>query len=215
MICVRDIPSEMPEETAPSGTVLLRRSVTADSVIYIESGRVTIGAFGSGADPEMVERQLGAVDGPCWLDVPTAILNVPSAFDAVTQTDTRLRRLPIREFRAWLGGCAPGVQAMMVDLARANHRQTELSLIRLIKDAQARCAEWLLVHAILNEKGYHTVHLNLYKKDLAAELGIVPETLSRILHNLRELRLIGGRGRDITIFDPAGLEAVAGLDVLA
>ena len=104
---------------------------------------------------------------------------------------------------------------MMVDLARANHHQTELSLIRLVKDAQARCAEWLLVHAILNEKGYHTVHLNLYKKDLAAELGIVPETLSRILHNLRELRLIGGRGRDITLFDPAGLEAVAGLDVLA
>lgn len=213
MICVRDIPSEIPEEAAPSGTVLLRRSVTADYVIYIESGRVTIGVFGRGTDPEDVERQLGAVEGPCWLDVPAAILNVPSAFDAITQTDVRLRRLPIGEFRAWLGGCAPGVQSMMMDLARANRHQTELSLIRLVKDAQARCAEWLLVHATVNTEGHHTVHLNLYKKDLAAELGIVPETLSRILQNLRELRLIDGRGRIVTLCDPVGLEAVADLDV--
>lgn len=213
MIFVRDIPTEISEEAVPSGTVLLRRSVTADSVIYIESGRVTIGVLGRGTEPEVVERQLRAVEGPCWLDVPAAILNVPSAFDAIAQTDVRLRRLSIQEFRAWLSGCAPGVQSMMVDLARTNRHQTELSLIRLIKDAQARCAEWLLIHATVNEDRRCTVHLNLYKKELAAELGIVPETLSRILQKLRGLRLIGGRGRIVTLYDPTGLEAIAGLDV--
>lgn len=84
--------------------------------VYIDSGRVVLGVLGSGAELGVVQRQFGTVEGPCWLDAPTAILNVPSAVDAVTQTDVLLRRLPIKEFRAWLSDCSAGVQSMRIDL---------------------------------------------------------------------------------------------------
>lgn len=213
MICVREIPWDLPEETASIGTVLLRRAVVAESVIFIESGRVVLGTLGRGAELGAVERQSDAVEGPCWLNAAPAILNRPSLVDAVVQLKARLRRVPTNEFRAWLSGCAPGVQAMMIDLARANRHQTELTLIRLVKDVQARCAAWLLANVTLNEKERPTVHLKLYKRDLAVELGIVPETLSRIFNHLRELRLISGRGRIITLIDPVGLRALADIHV--
>lgn len=213
MICVRAIPWDLPEETATLGTVLQRRSLVADSVIYVESGRVVLGVLGRGVEPGAVERQSDAVEGPCWLDASSAILNLPSAVDAVVQTEARLRLLPMKEFRTWFSGCAPGVQSMMIDLARSDRHQTELALIRLIKGAQARCAAWLLANAAPNEEGRYTVHMKLYKRDLAVQLGIVPETLSRIFSHLREHRLISGRDRIVTLTDPVGLKAMADFHV--
>jgi len=213
MICVRTIPWDLPEETATIGTVLLRRAVVAESVIFIESGRVVLGVLGRGAELGAVERQSDAIEGPCWLDATTAILNRPSAVDAVVQIEAKLRRVPMNEFRSWLGGCAPGVQSMMIDLARSDRHQTELALIRLLRDAQARCAAWLLANATPDEEGRYTVFLKLYKRDLAVELGIVPETLSRIFSHLRSLGFISGRSRIVTLTDPVGLKAMADLHV--
>lgn len=215
MICVRTIPWDLPEETATIGTVLLRRAVVAESVIFIESGRVVLGVLGRCAELGAVERQSDAIEGPCWLDATTAILNRPSAVDAVVQIEAKLRRVPMNEFRAWLSGCAPGVQSMMIDLARSDRHQTELALIRLVRDAPARCAAWLLANAALNDEGGYTVLLKLYKRDLAGELGIVPETLSRIFGHLRVLGLINGRGRIVSLTDPVGLKAMADIHLPA
>lgn len=215
MICVQDIPWELPEESAAIGTVLLKRAIVPESVIFIESGRVVLGVLGRGAKLGAVERQSDAVEGPCWLHSAAAILNRPSAVDAVVQIEAKLRRVPMNEFRAWVNGCAPGVQCMMNDLARSDLHQTELALIRLVRDAPARCAAWLLANAALNDEGRYTVRLKLYKRDLAGELGIVPETLSRIFNHLRVLGLINGRGRIVSITDPVGLQAMADIHLRA
>jgi len=210
MIAANIILSNNSTETIAKGTVMLRRAAATDSVIFVESGRVAMGVLGTGTDAAVIEHQLGLVEGPCWLEATSAVLNVPSAVDAVALTDVEIRRLSPKEFRASLNTCAKDVQSMLLDIARAHRQQTELTVSRLAKDAEARCAEWLLSHAETSDKGGCSVHLQLRKRAIAAQLGIAPETLSRVLRHLRELCLISGSGRIVDLVDPAGLRTLAG-----
>jgi len=198
-----------PEQTAAAGTNLLQRGHASRSVIFIESGRVAIGIVGADAS-RALEHQLGVVQGPSWLEATAAVLNLPSAVDAVALTDVQFRRLPLEEFQADLDSCASDLRSMLCDIARAHRQQAEMTITRLAKDAEARCAEWLLNHAETSQRGECSVRLQMTKRDLAVQLGIVPETLSRVLRQLRELRLIAGKGKTLNLIDPAGLRKLAG-----
>jgi CRP-like cAMP-binding protein len=202
--------STFSAESAVAGAVLLQRSGSTESVIFIESGRVVVGVLGNAIANATVEHQLGVVEGPAWLEATAAVLNIPSAVDAVAQTPVQFRRVPLKAFRACLASCEPAVQSIMLDTAKAHRQQTELTVSRLAKDAEARCAEWLLSHAEATEKGACSVHLQQRKRAIAAQLGIAPETLSRVFRHLRELRLISGSGRVVNLVDPIGLRTLAG-----
>lgn len=193
-----------PEQTATAGTALLQRGHASHSVIFIESGRVAIGIVGTDGS-RALEHQLGVVQGPSWLEATAAVLNLPSAVDAVALTDVQFRRLPLEEFQADLYTCGPDVRSMLRDIARAHRQQAEMTITRLAKDAEARCAEWLLGHAETSQLGEHSVRLQMTKRDIAMHLGIVPETLSRVLRQLREIGLIGGKGKTVTLINPQGL----------
>jgi CRP-like cAMP-binding protein len=201
------------------GTALLRRSVSAGMAIFIASGRVVLGVVAapvSGADAgvpvaEVMEHQLGIVEGPAWLEANAAVLDLPSAVDALAETDVVLHRIPLEDFRASLSGGSKAAMAVLVDVARAHRQQTELAVSRLAKDAEARCAEWLLRHAESSDKGVCSVKLQLRKRLIAAQLGIAPETLSRVLRHLRERSLISGSGRIVNLVDPGGLRSLAGV----
>lgn len=210
MLAAQTIFSNRPAESAATGTVLLQRAAATDSVIFIDSGRVLLGVVGTGLNASTIEHQLGVIEGPSWLEATAAVLNLPSAVDAVAQSGVQFHRLPLEEFRAGLGTCAPGVQSMLLDIARSHRQQTELTVSRLAKDAEARCAEWLLSHAETSEHGGCTVQLQQRKRAIAAQLGIAPETLSRVLRHLREMRLISGSGRTVDLVDPIGLRNLAG-----
>ena len=55
------------------------------------------------------------------------------------------------------------------------------------------------------------VPLEQRKRLIAAQLGIAPETLSRVLRQLRERSLISGTGRLLQVTDLGGLRALAGV----
>jgi len=166
--------------------------------------------MGSDANTGTVEHQLGVVQGPCWLEATAAVLNMPSAVDAVAQTAVQYHRLPLKDFKATVNSGTPDVRNLLQDIARAHRQQTELTVSRLAKDAESRCAEWLLSQAKTSELGGCTVQLLQRKRAIAAQLGIAPETLSRVLRHLRELRLISGSGRVVDLVDPVGLRTLAG-----
>ena len=58
--------------------------------------------------------------------------------------------------------------------------------------------------------GTQSVLLRQRKRLIAAQLGIAPETLSRVLRQLRERSLISGSGRVLNLLDLNGLRALAG-----
>jgi CRP-like cAMP-binding protein len=154
---------------------------------------------------------LGVVEGPSWLEATSPVLHLSGAVDAVAETDVTLRRVPLAQFRKALDACTPGVRSMLLDVARAHRQQTDLAVSRLAKDAEARCAEWLLRHAQSTDKGGCSVQLQQRKRLIAAQLGIAPETLSRVLRHLRERSLISGSGRVVNLVDMIGLRSLAGV----
>lgn len=192
---------------APAGAVLLKRGSTPAAVLHVESGRVALGLL----EGELLAHQLGEIEGPFWLEATSAVLGQPGVVDAVAETEVVLRRIPLARFRQSLAALPPAVRTVLHDVALAHRRQTELAVSRLAKDAEARCAEWLLRHAQPGEKGALAVPLEQRKRLIAAQLGIAPETLSRVLRQLRERSLISGTGRLLQVTDPGGLRALAGV----
>ena len=207
MLFAQTIPLSAAQQIEVRGAVLLRRAVSSPWVVYLESGRVILGVM----DGDTMEHQLGVVQSPCWLEATSAVLNLPHAVDAVADTEVSLRRMPLPEFRQSLEAMPATVQNVLHDVAVAHRQQTELAVSRLAKDAEARCAEWLLRHAQTGDKGTMAVLLQQRKRSIAAQLGIAPETFSRVLRHLRERSLISGSGRILNLLDPSGLRSLAGV----
>lgn len=189
------------------GGVVLRRTVMADAVVHVESGRIALGLM----DGQGLTHLLGTAVGPFWLEATAAILGKPSLVDAVAETPVVLRRLPLCDFATWMDSLPESAQVVLRDVATAHWQQAELAVSRLAKDAEARCAEWLLRHAQTSAQGAVAVMLQQRKRLIAAQLGIAPETLSRVLRHLRERSLISGSGRVVNLVDPIGLRSLAGV----
>lgn len=190
----------------PPGTVLIRRGQAATHALHVLSGRVTMGVVEQG----QMRHQLGVVEGPCWLETPASLLNLPHVVDAICETEAQLQWVPSPEFRGSAQSVSEPAKSLLFDLARSQRQQTEVAVSRLAKDADARCAEWLLRHAEPSEKGALAVTLRERKRLIAAQLGIAPETFSRVLRHLRELNLISGGGRVLSLLNPQALRDLAG-----
>lgn len=207
MLSLQFMDPQAERRRVAAGTVLLKRGSTASVVLHVESGRVALGLL----EGEALAHQLGEVQGPFWLEATAAVLGLPSAVDAVAETEVVLRRIPQARFRQSLAALPAAARNVLHDVAAAHRHQTELAVSRLAKDAEARCAEWLLRHAKPGDKGALAVPLEQRKRLIAAQLGIAPETLSRVLRQLRERSLISGTGRLLQVTDPGGLRALAGV----
>ena len=207
MLSAQNIDTSAQRQVSARGERLLKRAVASPWVSYVESGRVALGVM----EGDAMGHQLGVVEGPCWLEASSAVLNLPHTVDAVAETEVHLRRVSVAEFRRSLSDMPMPAQAVLHDVAMAHRQQTELAVSRLAKDAEARCAEWLLRHAQTGDKGVMAVQLQQRKRSIAAQLGIAPETLSRVLRHLRERSLISGSGRLLNLVDPKGLRSLAGV----
>lgn len=197
--------SEVRVEYLVSGTVLLRRGSFQESTIYVESGRVVLGIMGVDG---VLENQLGVVLGPGWLDATAAILDLPCLIDGLAATDVTVRRVLRSKFRNAVVAGGAGDTALLLDIVRTHRQQTEWAVSRLVKGAEARFVEWLLEHSETSPGGVSLVRLQQPKRLIAAQLGIAPETLSRVLCHLRERSLISGAGKLLQLVDVVGLRAL-------
>lgn len=194
-----------PADVLPAGSLLCARNERATSVLHLDSGRVLLGV----REGELLRHQLGTVEGPCWLDVAPALLGQPSVADLVADTTVQVRRVGRSELVRAVATLPQAVQDLVRDLAWSSYQQTELAVSRLAQDAEARCAQWLLRHAHHDGSGALRVTLHQRKRMIAAQLGIAPETFSRILRHLREHGLIAGTGNVLNLPQPRALEMVA------
>lgn len=192
--------------SATAGTVLIRRGQALLHALHLMTGRVTLGLVDRGR----LTHQLGVVEGPFWLEAASSLLGLSPVMDAVSETPVLLQWVPLLAFHASVQTVSEPALSLLSDLASEQRQQTEMAVSRLSKDADARCAEWLLRHAEPADKlGATVVNLTQRKRLIAAQLGIAPETFSRVLRHLRSLNLIGGSGRVLSLPDTQGLRALA------
>ncbi len=198
---------DIPTQQLGQGAVVMRRGESADQVLHLQRGRVMLGLLDQGG----LHHQLGVVEGPFWLEASSGLLGLPHAVDAVAETEVSLQAVALSEFRAHVDRLPEPSRSLLVDLAKAQRQQTELAISRLAKDADARCAQWLMQHAE-RDPATNRLQVSLHerKRSIAAHLGIAPETFSRVLRQLRERELISGRGRVLQLTNPDALRTLAG-----
>ena len=193
-------------EVAAAGDVLRCRQQQPTTVLHLDSGRVMMGVQEEG----QMRHQLGVVEGPFWLDAASALLGLPSVVDMVAETPVQLRRQPLDVFLREVSALPEATQILLRDMASGYRQQTELAVSRLAQDAESRCAQWLLKNAEADHSGAMQVTLRLRKRLIAAQLGIAPETFSRVLRHLREMGLIHGTGNVLNLPQPLALQSMAG-----
>jgi CRP-like cAMP-binding protein len=199
-----------PEQRLAAGTVLWRRGQDLDTVIYLQAGYVAFGLLAADtATTTALEHHLGLQIEPGWVDVASAVLGQPAAMDAMAETALTVRVVTKQDFANTLADADAACRQVLLDMALAARQQAEWAVSRVAKDAEARCAEWLLRRAEPTGLGEETVQLVQRKRAIAVELGMAPETLSRVLRHLRERRLIAGSGRTVQLVDTRGLAALA------
>lgn len=193
-----------------AGTVLWRRGRPANHVTYLQTGHVAFGLLATvPANGPSLEHHLGMQAEAGWMDVASVVLGLTAGLDAVAETDVVLRTVPLAQFVHAMAQADSACSQVLKDMAQACRQQTEWAVSRLAKDAEARCAEWLLRRAEPTGLGGAMVQLAQRKRAIAAELGMAPETLSRVLRQLRERSLIAGSGRTVELVDTGGLATLA------
>jgi CRP-like cAMP-binding protein len=75
-----------------------------------------------------------------------------------------------------------------------------------MKNGSFRLVYYLLQQIPEGTAGTSCIHLNIPKNVIASRLSIQPETLSRILAELKKKKLIDVRRQDITLLDITGLK---------
>lgn len=197
--------SDAPHLVA-AGSLLLSRGEKVDRIVHILHGRVVLGVMGDG----QMAHQLGVVEGPFWLEAASCLLGLSHAVDAVAETELQVQYVSVPDVMASVWALPEASQSLLMDMARSQRQQTKLAVSRLAKDADARCAEWLLRHAEPDAlMGGLAVTFRDRKRNIAAQLGIAPETFSRVLRHLRERQLIRGGGRVLALPDPQALRELA------
>jgi len=135
--------------------------------------------------------------------------------------DSVLLFIPEDDFLSFIddhpGACLNMMGQMAGRLRTAVRRLDEISL----QGVKARLAGYLCrsimqesddesLSGTAHDPGEPAIHLDIPKSVLAAELGTVPETLSRALGDLEEDGLIRRQGDAIQLVDPARLERMSG-----
>lgn len=122
---------------------------------------------------------------------------------------TRVLRLDGARFLELFAAERALAASMVGSLCAWLHALLDRIEVLTLLNAGQRLASWLLRRPARSEGGHVVVELPVAKKDLAAELSITPETLSRLLARWKDRGLVAVDGKRLTLLDPVGLQAVA------
>ncbi len=123
-------------------------------------------------------------------------------------TESRVLFFPRESFMALIAK-DPSLAANMLAVLSARLRRFAALIEDLsLKEVPGRLAAYLLSLSE-RKKGASTIELEITKNQLAAVLGTIPETLSRILARMSAQRLIKATGRRIQIVDRQQLQELA------
>lgn len=200
--------------TLAAGQQVFKQGQAAGALVLVQEGDAALGVtLGDGSF--RIERR---VRGPAWLDQSAAWLDAEHGSDACALTPLRVLELPLDDLQAVLASHPALAPRLITGLAREVQSLTANTHGLMHKDAPARFAEWLLRRCQMVERGAErathgaqrvVVSLGERKRDIASQLAITPETLSRLLRSLTRSGLIAVSGYTVHVADMDGLRRLA------
>jgi CRP-like cAMP-binding protein len=199
--------------TVAAGETVLRSSDPADDIVLLLQGDVARGTLtpvtGAAAAPTLsIERSLSA---PGWVDAASAWRPGSYLQDVQASTDAVVLKVPKAALSSMLLH-HPELAIRLLQVLAEQVEQLALTTRDLLhKDAEARLSTWLLQRVPPLPEGTTETTLTLAerKRDIAAQLGITPETLSRLLRSLTRKGLIDVIGYSVRLLDLPRLRELA------
>ena len=190
------------------GETVLSRSQRAHSLVALQVGEVALG-WRTDAGSLRIER---IARGPAWLDLSSAWLAGLHGMDAQALGPALLVEWPCEALALRLPRLPGLAQRLIVSLAREVQALAVNTHELMHKDAPARLAHWLHQHCepLPGQAGLAMVKLQDLKRDLAAQLGVTPETLSRLMRSFSRQGVIDVAGYSVRVLDLAALARLAG-----
>ncbi len=190
-----------------AGQQVLSRHDVASGLILLVQGDVGLGVSAPPA-PLRIERSL---HGPAWLDLTSAWLDCSPALDGVALDAAILVNVSRSAYQTLMERHPELARRTIVSLAAQARAATGMTHDLMHKDAQARLASWLVQRC---DAGAATpqITLNERKRDIASQLAVTPETLSRLLKQFSGEGLLRVHGYAIAVLDLAGLQTRAQAD---
>jgi len=188
------------------GQTLFREGDCCDGFYFVEAGRVKIYR----RTPDGRERIVHHV-GPGQSFAEAALFHFgvfPASAASVDGPATVLRVEGARFLQLLAEQHALGT-SMIGSLCGWLHVLLDRIEVLTLLSAGSRLATYLLRLPAREVGGVLQVELPLPKKDLASELSITPETLSRLLARWRDRSLIRVEGRTVALLDTRTLETLA------
>jgi len=193
-----------------AGQSVISRTSNASTLVALRSGEVALG-FRTADGTFRTER---IVRGPAWLDLSSAWLAGPHAMDAQALGTASVVELPREGLECRLADHPELAQRLIQGLAREVQALTVNTHELMHKDAPARLAQWLFqrcepLDSAAGPTGQAVVKLHERKRDVASQLAITPETLSRLMRSFTRQGVIEVSGYSVRVIDPAALERLA------
>jgi CRP/FNR family transcriptional regulator, dissimilatory nitrate respiration regulator len=191
--------------TVAAGAMVFQRGDTATALVLAHSGDVALGYCGA----DGVFRIERPVRGPAWLDQSAAWLQEHHAMDARASSETLVIELPVDAVQAQLAQ-HPGLARQLVTSLAREVQSLSMNTHELMhKDAPARFAAWLVQRLDSVGDSQGLLRLGERKRDIASQLAVTPETLSRLMRSLTHQGLISVAGYSVQVLDAAALRRVA------
>lgn len=193
--------------TVASGDAIFGHDETAASLVALRSGEAALGY----RTPDGVFHVERPVRSPGWLDLASAWLEERHAIDATATTESVVVELPREVLEQHVAAHPQLARRLIVSLAREVQRLSVNTHELMHKDAPARFAAWLLQRCTSTDPSGRrgVVRLGERKRDIASQLAITPETLSRLMRALSRRDVIAVAGYTVQVLDLPALREIA------
>lgn len=190
-------------ELVPTQAIFSRAQPTT-SLVALTDGDAALGLRRA----DGLFRTERTLTGPAWLDLSSAFIGASPAVDAQANTAARVVDLPGSALIACLNHHPDLALSLIEALAREVQALAFNNHELMHKDAPARLAHWLRQRCrpVPGCADQAVVQLRGRKRDVASQLAITPETLSRLLRSMAQRGVILVSGYTVQVRDLPALE---------
>jgi CRP-like cAMP-binding protein len=189
------------------GQAVYGRGEPAHTAVLLLQGDVALGQ--TAADAAFRPERL--LHAPAWLDLAAVWLDTVHAAEARAMSPAAVAEWPLDVLAAQVGH-RPALARVLIEALARQVQALALHTHELMHmDAPSRLAAWLhqRCEADPAAPGRALVRLAERKRDIASQLAITPETLSRLMRSFMRQGVIEVSGYTVRVLDPRALAALA------